>query len=145
MNNKISISKKTLTLFALASLLTITGLRTKAANEPNEPRKHARTGNASNAEVTFIGRQDGNPMFNVIYKNNSGEKFSVKVLDGEGNQIFQGVYTDINFDKKFRIVNPDGQDKVVFIIRSFTDNSVQTFEANSDTRVIEEVQVKEVR
>lgn len=145
MNKTISISKKALKLFVLASLLTITGLTTMAANEPKEPRKHALKGNASTAEVTFLGRQDGNPMFNILYKNNAGEKFSVKVLDGEGNQIFQGIYTDKNFDKRFRIINRDDQEKITFIIRSFTDNSVQSFEVHSDTRVIEEVQVKEVR
>jgi hypothetical protein len=145
MNNNISNTRRSLKLFALAALLTIAGLSTKAANEPTKPRKHDHTGNASTAEVNFIGKQNGSPLFNVIYKNNSGEKFSVKVLDADGNQIFQGIYSDKSFDKKFRIVNPDGQGKVVFIIRSFTDNSIQSFEANPDIRIIEEVEVKEVR
>src|SRR5258706_7747063 len=138
MNQIISNTKKALKLSALSVLLITGSLISRAdGNEPVE--KHS--GSASTAEVKYIGSNEGDPMFNVLYNNSTGARFSVKVLDNEGHQLFQGVYTDKKFDKKFKVTDAANYSKLIFVIRNFQDNSVQSFEVNSNTRMVEDVEV----
>ena len=139
MNQIISNTKKVL---ALSVLLITGGLTTRAAGGKEPIEKHI--GSASTAEVKYIGTNEGDPMFNVLYDNSTGARFSVKVLDNEGHQLFQGVYTDKKFDKKFKVADAASYSKLVFVIRNFQDNSVQSFEINSNTRMVEDVEVTEV-
>jgi len=90
-------------------------------------------------EVKYIGTSDDAVLFNVSVDNPTGGKFSVIVLDEEGNQIFHEVYTDKKFDKKFKLPKAE-KNKLTFVIRNFkTADVTQTFEIN--TRYIEDVVV----
>lgn len=122
-------------LFAGASLVSV-------ANGPHDP-----IGDKSEnvAEVKYIGANDGEFFFDVFYNNAAGSRFSLAIVDESGNQLFQGVYSDKKFDKKFKLAEPDSYGKLIFVIRNFADNSVQRFEVNSAARLIEDVEVKEVK
>jgi hypothetical protein len=108
----------------------------------NEPEKK---GSASTAEVSYIGTLDGEPVFHVVYNNSTGARFAIRLLDADGHQIYQGVFSDKKFDKKFQIATTDLSGKLVFVVRNFQDNSVQSFQVDADTRMIEDVEVKEVK
>jgi hypothetical protein len=112
------------------------------ANGPHDPISD-KSENA--AEVKYIGNSDGEFFFNVLYNNAAGSRFSVAILDEFGNQLYQSVYSEKKFDKKFKLADPESFGKLVFVIRNFSDNSVQRFEVNSDSRVVEDVEVKEVK
>ena len=141
MNQFILNTKKSLRLsFLTLSLITGSLLVRAAGNDSVENHK----GSASTAEVKYIGSYEGEALFNVLYNNGTGARFSVKVVDNEGNQLFQGIYTDKKFDKKFKIIDAGSYGKLTFIIRSFQDNSIQHFEINSNTRMVEDVEVTEV-
>jgi hypothetical protein len=120
-------------LFAGASLVSL-------ANGP-----HGTLGDKgeSNAEVKYIGSSEGG-IFNVLYTNGTGSRFSVAILDENGNQLYLRYYSEKQFDKKFRLAEPESFGKLVFVIRNFGDNSVQRFEVNSASRLVEDVEVKEV-
>jgi hypothetical protein len=141
MNQLISNTQKALRGSALIAFLVAGSLITRAAG--NDPENHS--GSASTAEVKYIGSNEGDPLFNVLYNNSTGARFSVKVLDNEGHQLFQGVYTDRKFDKKFKVTDAGNYGKLTFVIHNFQDNSVQSFEVNSNTRMVEDVEVKEVK
>ncbi|HWK06294.1 MAG TPA: hypothetical protein VNS58_21795 [Puia sp.] len=142
MNQLILNTQKALRLSILLLVLIPATLLTRAAgNEPIENHP----GSASTAEVRYVGTHEGDPLFNVLYTNSAGARFSVKVLDNEGHQLFQGVYTDRKFDKKFKVTDAQNYGKLTFIIRNFQDNSVQSFEINSVDRMVEDVEVKEVK
>ena len=112
------------------------------ANGPHDPINEK---NASAAEVKYIGTSDGEYFFNVQYNNAAGSRFSVAILDEFGNQLYQSVYSVKKFDKNFKLADPESYGRLVFVIRNFSDNSVQRFEVNSDSRVVEDVDVKETR
>src|SRR5882757_10702173 len=100
MNQLILNTQKALRLSVLTLSLITGSLLTRAAgNDPVENHN----GSASTAEVKYIGSYEGAPLFNVMYNNSTGARFSVKVLDNEGHQLFQGIYTDKKFDRKFKI------------------------------------------
>jgi hypothetical protein len=142
MNKIIPNTKKALRLSTLFILLITAGEVSRAAgNEPVE--KHS--GSASSAEVKYVGSNEGDPLFNVLYNNSTGARFSVKVLDNEGHQLFQGIYTDRKFDKKFKVTDAGSYSKLIFVIRNFQDNSTQSFEINSNSRMVEDIVVTEVK
>jgi hypothetical protein len=90
-------------------------------------------------EVKYIGTSEDAVIFNVSVDNPTGGKFSVIVMDEEGNQIFQEIYTDKKFDKRFKLPKAE-KNKLTFVIRNFKTADVkQTFEIN--TKYVEDVVV----
>ncbi len=100
---------------------------------------------ANAAEVKYIASKDGDGLFNVVYNNNSGSRFSVAVLDEFGNQLYQGFFSDKKFNKKFKLADPESASKLTFVIRNYGDNSVQRFQVDANERLVEDVRVTEVK
>ncbi len=99
---------------------------------------------ASAAEVKYLAGKDGDVLFNVVYNNVTGQRFSVLVLDEFGNQIYQHSFSDKRFDRKFKLADPESTNSLTFIIRNYGDNSEQRFRVDASNRMIEDVEVKEV-
>lgn len=97
----------------------------------------------SAAAVKHLGNPPGSVVFQVLYDNPTGEKFTVTIRDIDGATIYQDNYTDKKFDKKYQLPKEQSE-KLKFIIKGTKTNRVQTFEVNSSTRIIEEVLVKKV-
>ncbi len=133
--------------FFTSSLFTLMLTGTSLLSLANGGNGGGPTGNtgASAAEVKYIPGKDGEYLFNVVYNNASGSRFSLIVLDEQGDQLFQSQYTDKKFDKKYKLADPDAFGKVTFVIRNFGDNSVQRWEVNTNSRMVEDIEVKEVK
>jgi hypothetical protein len=96
-------------------------------------------GNEHPAEVKFLGSSEDAVLFDVLYDNPGGKKFSVIVLDEDGNLLFEDVYKDRKFDKKFKLPKADNA-RLTFVIRDYRDKDLkQTFQIN--THIKEEVVV----
>jgi hypothetical protein len=98
---------------------------------------------ANSAVVTHIGNLEGSVLFKVQYDNLSGEKFALTIKDLNGEVLYQEVYTDKKFDKKFQLPK-ENAGKLQFIIKSVRTNQAQTFEVNTNSRLVEEMIVKKV-
>ena len=101
-------------------------------------------GNTNTADVRYIAGSNGEFFFNVVYANAAGSRFSLSIQDEYGNQLYQAFYSDKQFDKKFKLADPESFGKLTFVIRNYGDNSVQRFEVNSNNRLVEDVEVKEI-
>ncbi len=112
------------------------------ANGTDSVGRHGVEANA--AEVKYIAGKDGDVLFNVVYNNAAGRRFSVIVLDEFGNQLYQNTFSDKKFDRKFKLADPESTNSLTFIIRNFGDNSEQRFQVDASNRLIEDVVVKEV-
>jgi outer membrane lipoprotein-sorting protein len=123
--------------FTAAGLLLVTVASTQAQTTTNASTD-------KNTTVKYLGAQDDVILFNVSVENPSGNKFSVIVSDNEGNQIFQQVYNDRKFDKRFRLPKSE-TGKLTFVVRNFKDASddVHSFEVSD--KVIEDVVVTAVK
>ncbi len=95
------------------------------------------------AAIRHLGNTNETMNFQVKYNNEAGNKFVVVVRDQENNILFQEHYTDKKFDKKFSLPKVDNN-KVIFQIKNVKDNSIQTFEVNTNIKMVEEVIVKRV-
>jgi|SRR5688572_24517365 len=93
--------------------------------------------------VRHLGNTTETMNFQVKYDNETGNKFSVIIRDQDNNILFQEYYTDKKFDKKFTLPKVDNN-KVIIQVRNAKDNSLQTFEVNTNVRTVEEVIVKRV-
>jgi hypothetical protein len=103
-------------------------------------------GNSANtAEVKYVALKGGDGVFNVRYNNAAGSRFSLVVLDGDGDQLYSYIYSDKNFDKNFKLADPESFHKLVFVIRNLNDNTTQRFEVEASGHEVEEVEVKELK
>ena len=100
--------------------------------------------NEKTAEIKYIGTSSEGVVFNVAFDNPTGNKFAVIVRDQDGGSVYQEMFSDKKFDKKFRLPK-NTFDKLTFIIRTYKDNDlVQSFEINTNTHTVEDVEVKKV-
>jgi hypothetical protein len=101
-------------------------------------------GNATDSpvNVTFIGSQDGNYIFDVQFDNNAGDTYYVAVVDEAGNTLFKGLYADKKFDKKFKLPPGEEINNVSFVIRNLKSNAAFTYAVNTTQRQVEDVVVK---
>jgi adenylate cyclase len=110
--------------------------------------RHDLSGNhksASTAEVKYINGKEGEGIFDVVYDNTAGSRFSLQILDEAGAQLYQNIYSDKKFEKKFKLADPETFSRLVFIIRNLEDHSIQRFEVEASTRLVQKVDVKEVK
>lgn len=98
------------------------------------------------AVVKHIGTEGNNQYFQVLMDNDKGDKFSLAIKDEDGNTLFQEVYNDKKFDKKFQLQKEDVNDteKLVFIIRTLKDGISQSFEISKNVRTVEYVTVNKL-
>jgi hypothetical protein len=97
------------------------------------------------AEVKYIPVKEGQGVFNVVYNNPEGSRFVLQIQDQDGNQLYQHAFTDKKFAKNFQLADPDSYLKLVFVIRNLDDKSFQRWEVSTDTRLIEDVDVRELK
>lgn len=95
------------------------------------------------AVIKHIGSTNETLLFEVKVANESGERFTILIKDDLGTTLYRGVYSDKNFSKKFQFPKADS-DKIIFVVKSASGNKTESFEINSNTRVVEEVIVKRV-
>jgi len=93
------------------------------------------------ATVKHISTTDAKIIFQVSLENEAGDRFGVSIKDEQGNTIFQDVYSEKKFDKKFVLDKSENIGKLTFIVRSLKDNQTQAFEVNTTTRLVENVDV----
>src|SRR5215213_10390087 len=75
------------------------------------------------ASIKHISSTNDKIIFQLSLDNEAGEKFSVSIKDVGGNTLFQEIYLDKKFDKKFVFDKSEDLGKLTFIIRSLKDNS----------------------
>lgn len=93
------------------------------------------------ASVKHLGTSQNNAVFQVLVDNEAGEKFSITIKDQFGSILFNEVYHDKKFDRRFLLNKEEGLTKLTFILRSLKDNESQTFEINTTTRIVENYDV----
>ncbi len=123
----------------LTSFLSVLGL----VSLGNGPAGGGR--GASTAEVKYIPLSENRGVFNVTYNNDAGSRFSILILDADGNQLYEHIFTDKKFNRNFQLADPESYSKLVFVIHNLVDKSFQRFEVEANTHLVEEVHVKEIK
>lgn len=101
-------------------------------------------GGIGKTEITHAGTNSQSIFFDVKVENSEGKRFLIFVKDENGNTLYRGVYNSKDFSKRFVVPRLDSN-KITFVIKGESDNKSESFEINSNTRVIEEVVVRKMR
>ena len=95
------------------------------------------------AVVTYVTTGNESLFFDVKVDNAEGEKFTIVVRDDNATTLYRGSFNDKNFKKRFVIPKTDST-KITFHIRSESGVKSESFEVNTNSRIVEEVIVKKI-
>ncbi|MFL5741144.1 MAG: hypothetical protein ACJ75B_13055 [Flavisolibacter sp.] len=124
--------QKTIVSVVLASALLGVSPLVHAADGTKAP--------ASSVAVTYVGSIENQPVFQIDYDNKDEAVFVLTIKDSDGNTLYVEKSKDKKFSKKFRY-DGDEHVKLTFIIATPTERLSQSFEVNTNTRVVQDVVV----
>jgi len=97
------------------------------------------TTSTTQAALKYLGTQEDAMYFHVQFRNDAGSKFRLAIYDAQGEELYNVVFNDKAFDKKFQLPKAF-KDKIVFTISEPGGKQLHLFEVN--TKVAEEVSVR---
>jgi hypothetical protein len=122
--------------FVALSLLTVLPSAAHAGVNPKNPP----------AEIKYVGSLDERPVFQIRLDNPGGEDLYLTLNDENGNLIYSDIVKGEKYTKNILLENLDGIDlKVNLILRNKKSYQTQTFQINSNAKVVEDVQVTKVK
>lgn len=93
--------------------------------------------------IQTVANADGENVIQVKWDNNTGERFAVIVKNKAGDILFNEVYADQKFEKRFRLpVKED--DGLTLILRTLKGKNISSVQINSNTRTIEELVIRKL-
>lgn len=134
----VSIAKRSTVILSSLFLVATSTNQVQAANQTSTSIVDSLN---STADVSYAGLQEGMLAFRVNYKNLTGEKFTLKVKDSNGDIIYIQDFTDKNFNKTFLLTRDIDTEHVTFIIGKRGNESTQSFKVGFSTKVLENVVV----
>ena len=94
------------------------------------------------AEMKYIGMVDDKLVFEIEYKNESQNVFTVEIKDEDGFQFYQGKFKQRAFKKQFAISKDElRNNSITFVLAAQGKLQKQTFDINATSRLVEEVSV----
>ncbi|HYE55284.1 MAG TPA: hypothetical protein VD996_10585 [Chitinophagaceae bacterium] len=132
-------SKATRTIVRLFSAFTLVVLLSLANSTYAQTMVSAQAPATAQAALKYLGAHEDGMLFHLQFRNEAGAKFRVSIHDAQGEELFNGVFSDKNFDKKFQLPKVT-KDKIAFTITELNGKQLHLFEVN--TRFVEEVLVR---
>jgi hypothetical protein len=86
-----------------------------------------------------MGISEGKVRFNLRCQNADGDKFYVKLVDTEGNELYKEMFTDKHFTKTFIASTELG--KIFLIITNVKDKRRLKYEISMEERIVQEVSI----
>jgi hypothetical protein len=130
--------RSTIIVFMLAGAVNAEAQATVVSEMYTEPGA-----GVGNTVITHVATNSEAIFFDVKIENAAGERFLIIIKDNEGNTLYRAAYSDKDFKKTFRL--PKGEsEKITFLVKSDSGTKSESFEINSNTRLVEEVIVKKV-
>jgi hypothetical protein len=94
------------------------------------------------AEMKYIGIVDDKLVFEIEYKNDAQNTFTLEIKDEEGFQFYHGKFKQKSFKKQFAISKDElGDNSITFLLAAQGKVQKQVFDINPTSRMVEEVSV----
>ena len=139
--------KQTFLIFSGKKFIAVASLAASLLGTSVNAKANASTLNANNATgektvVQYTGSFADALMFKVHVTNETASKFTLTVKDDNDEILFVRSYSDVNFDKQFKLLKGDQYSSVYyFTITSGNKEIEQTYVVNTASRVVDEVAV----
>ena len=98
---------------------------------------------AGKAAVTYVTAGKESLFFDVKVDNAKGEKFTIIVRGDNATTLYRGTFSDKYFKKRFVLPKTESN-KLTFHIKGESGVKSESFEINSNSRIVEEVIVKKL-
>jgi hypothetical protein len=121
----------------IVALLLITGTLNSSAQAYTD-------GNGGNQPlIQTVANSEGDNIVQVKWDNTTGERFAVVVRNKAGEILFNEVYSDQKFDKKFRLpLNED--DGLTLTLRTLKGKNISSVQINNNIRTVEELVIRKI-
>jgi hypothetical protein len=120
----------------LIALLLVTGTL-------NSTAQISADGNAGGEPVIQTVPAEGDNIVQVKWDNTSGERFAVIVRNKGGDILFNEVYSDQKFDKKFRLPIQE-DDGLTLSLRTMKGKNISTVQIKNNIRTVEELVIRKI-
>jgi hypothetical protein len=131
-----NVVRKTLLRFGLTGLMAVTLMPAMV-----QAQDKGRT-TPPVVAINYIGSVDNQPVFQIEFENKNEEVLSLFIRDEQGTILFNEKFKDKKFSKKFQF-DKAGLDnmKLTFTLAGEKEKQSQSFEINTNVRVIQDVVV----
>jgi hypothetical protein len=131
---------KTIALGSILSASVLFATTANAANGTTNPM-HVDSVATTKPEIKYVGVDTDELLsFNVKYNNPTGRKFSLLVLDENGENLFSAVYNDKKFVKSFKLP-AFSVNNLTFLIQDAKGSYREVFNIDVNTRQVTDVVV----
>ena len=96
------------------------------------------------AEAKYVETANGTPCIQLQLNNENGEKFSILIRDEQGVELYREISKEKKFDKKYILDESLRQTKLTITVFSLKDHESQSFEINSQTKVLQDVVIRKL-
>jgi hypothetical protein len=83
-------------------------------------------------------------VFKVNVNNEKGDKFLLTIKNNAGDVLFSKFFDDVNFQKQFKLLKGDNDERYYFTITSDNKNLEDTYVVSTTTRVVNDVAINKL-
>lgn len=96
--------------------------------------------------IEYVGKVNDQLVFQVDYDNPTNEVVNLLIKDQDGNVLYNDRFKEKKLTKKFRVNTAEyGDARLTFVISTEKERSSQVFQVNTNTRVIDDVVVTNLK
>ena len=100
----------------------------------------------SKPSIQYVGKVNDQLIFQVDYDNPTNEAVNVLIKDESGNVLYADRFKDKKLSKKFKVNTAEyGDARLTFVISTDKERTSQVFQVNTNTRVIDDVVVTNLK
>lgn len=134
--------KKFLTVaFISASVIFASSFTAKAG----DPTTGIEILSSDKSSIEFAGSTQDALIFKVQVNNANGDRFFVTIKNKEGNVLFSQSFSDVNFEKQFKVLtNDQTSNRYYFTVNSSNKNLNETYVVNAVQRTVDDVTVNKL-
>ena len=98
--------------------------------------------NSPSAEIKYVGIVDDKLVFEIEYKNDPQNVFSLEIKDEDGYQFYFGKFKQKSFRKQYAIDKEElGNSSITFVLAAQGNVQKQVFDVNLKSRTVDEISV----
>ena len=96
--------------------------------------------------IQYVGKVNDQLVFQVDYENPNNDVVNVLIKDEDGNVLYTDRFNDKKLTKKFKVNTTEyGDARLTFVISTSKERTSQVFQVNTNTRVIDDVVVTNLK
>ncbi len=133
---------KSVFLSGILSVVILLSAQDKAlANAGKRSDSAINVTKAENVSVKYVGSSEDGVFFNIKYRNDKGETFTIVITDENGETLYEDSFNEKSFDKKFLLPDDSEASYLTISLKSGRENFTQSYNVSISTNSVKDVVV----